>query len=189
MKALGPSVILYAAYASLIYLIAYFIEAYLTFFQPAAALYPLQLLQVLLSIITYLGWMEVGRRFKNQLLFNVSLVAVWLVPIAGLLNIFLSTAGSMNLIYYVVSGLVMGIIVTVFGKALLGLRKRFGDIARVTGWLDIIMGVCLLSFILLPIAVIIMPPIILLEALLLFKAYEKASRGPFGLRELFHKIF
>lgn len=189
MKALGPSVILYAAYASLIYLIAYFIEAYLTFFQPAAVLYPVQILQVILSIITYLGWMEVGRRFKNQLMLNVSLVAVWLVPIAGLLNIVLASAGSMNLIYAFVSGIFMGIIVVVFGMALLGLRKQFGDLARVTGWLDIIMGVCLLSFLLLPIAVIIMPPIILLEAMILFRAYKKASRGPFGLRELFHKIF
>ncbi len=189
MKPLGPSVMLYAAYASLIYVIAYFTEAYLSFFVPAVPLYPIQLLQVLLSIITYLGWMEVGRRFRNQLLLNVSMVAVWLVPIAGILNILIASGGSFNLIYALVSGIVMGIIVMVFGNALLGLRKRFGDLARVTGWLDIIMGVLILSFILLPFAVIIMPPVIILEAALLFLAYEKATRGPLGIRKILKKFF
>ncbi|MBN2330829.1 MAG: hypothetical protein JXC85_03365 [Candidatus Aenigmarchaeota archaeon] len=189
MKALGPSVILYAAYASLLYLVAYFAEAYLAFFQPDAILYPVQIIQLVLGVITYLGWMEVGRRFKNRLMLNVSMVAVWLVPVSGLLNIVISSSGSINVIYAFVSGLVMGLIVAVFGTALLGLRKRFGDLARVTGWLDIIMGVCLLSFILLPVAVIIMPPIVILEAIVLFRAYKKAARGPLGLTGLFHKFF
>ena len=68
MKAFGPSVILYAAYASLIYLVAYFAEVYLAFFQPAGSTVPMGIAQILLSVVVYLGWMEVGRRYKNQLL-------------------------------------------------------------------------------------------------------------------------
>lgn len=187
MKALGPSVICYAAYASLIYLVAYFAEVYLAFFQPAVSTVPMGIAQILISIVVYLGWIEVGRRYKNQLLLNVSMVAVWLVPVAGLLNMLLASAGTMNIVYAFVSGIINGILVALFGMALLGLRKQFGNLARVTGWLDMIMGVCLLSFILIPIAVILMPPVIVLEALILFRAYKKASRkGPLGL---FHKFF
>jgi hypothetical protein len=174
---LRPALMLYAAYATLLYIIVYAAEVYITLSYPGASILPIYALEILLSIVSYLGWLSAGSKFKNPLLFNISLVAVWLVPVAGVLNALLLYAGSMTILYTGVSSFVMGLIVTVFGAALLRMKKRFGKLAQVTGWLDIITGISLLSFILLPIAVLIMPPVLVLEALLLFRAYEKASRG------------
>lgn len=179
--------ILYAAYASLAYLIVYFVEVYFTVYQPGSYVLPVHALEVLLSIVVYAGWIETGRRFKNHLLERVSLVAIFLVPLFGILNAVLDYLGAMPLSYAVLSVLVSGMIVTVFGVSLLRLKKRFGDIARVTGVLDIIAGVCLLSIILSPIAAVLMPPVLILEAFLLFKAYKKTVRS--GKLSIFHKIF
>ncbi len=190
MKMMGPSMMLYAAYASLLYLAAYAAEVYLAYYQPGTSAVPVYSLEVLLAIVVYAGWLQVGRRFKNQLLANVSLIAIWLVPAAGILSIVLDSAGQAISIYTIVSNFVMGLLVMTFGFALLGMRRRFGDLARVTGWLDILIGICMLSFILVPIAAILMPPVIVLEASLLYRAYEKARRkGPLGLSGVFHKFF
>jgi hypothetical protein len=190
MRVMGPSMMLYAAYASLLYLVAYAAEIYLTYLHPGTSIVPVYWLEVLLAIVVYAGWLEAGRRFKNQLLANVSAVAIWLVPAAGVLSIVLGSAGSMISLYTIVSNFVMGLLVLFFGLALLRLRGRFGDLARVTGWLDIVIGLCMLSFILTPVAAILMPPVIVLEAVLLYSAYEKARRkGPLGLSGIFHKIF
>jgi hypothetical protein len=193
MKVLGPSFILYAAYASLLYLVAYFAEVYLAYFQPAASMAPVYAAQIIFSFFAYLGWIAVGIRFRNRLMTNVSLVAVWLVPLGGALNVLLASTGSAGMPFAFAYGLVMGAIVAAFGVSMLRLRKSFGDLARVTGWLDIMMGVCLLSFILIPVAAILMPPVIVLEAIVLFRAYEKARKGgrkgPLGLLRSFRKIF
>jgi len=190
MHVMRPALILYAAYASLLYLIVYSAEVCISIFHPGTGLAPVHILEILLSIVAYAGWMEAGRRFKNQLLLNVSLIAVFLVPASGVLNSMLSYLGSLTIFYSIVSSFVLGLLVTVFGASLLRLPKDFGDLARVTGWLDIVMGLCLLSFILLPVAAVLMPPVLVLEAILLFKAYKKASRkGLPGISGIWHKIF
>ncbi len=187
MKLLRPELILYAAYASLVYLIAFSAEVYLTVFQPGAWLETVYALEVLLSIVTYLGWMVVGMRFRNQLLLDISIVAVFLIPVAGILALLLFSMGLYTALYAIISSFSTGLVVTVFGISLLRMRKRFGDLARVTGWLDIILGICLLSIILAPVAVLLMPPVIILEAALLFKAYGKAGRSGLS-RLLFWKV-
>jgi len=176
LHVLKPEMILYAAYANMVYLVVYLAEIYLSFFVAGAFTAPIQALEIILSIIIYTGWIEVGRKFRNQLMQNVSMVAVWLVPIAGILSVALGFLGPLPTPFIVVWSLAMGLILIVFGFSMLRLKRRFANLAKATGWVDIVAGFCILSVMLMPIALVLMLPMIILETLVLLRAYKKVRK-------------
>ena len=122
MKLMKPEMILYAAFANLAYLVVFLTELFILATQPGARLEALYSAEVLLSIVIYLGWIEMGRRFKNRLMVEISMVAVFLIPIAGILAIILSSTGLYTPFFAIASGIISGLVLTIFGFSLLRLK-------------------------------------------------------------------
>lgn len=136
------------------------------------------------SIIYIWGYKIVGEKANNKLLKDVSLaVIVWVVGflIFHFSNYFQNHPSFFTLYFIVLNGL-LG---TLFGMAILKLKKIFGNIAKITGVLGIVTGACYilmgmsilginlgvdLNISLLKYGVWLSIPVYILEIIILFKA-------------------
>jgi len=165
-------IILYAAFATLAYLIIFGASIFYVYLYLGADMKLLAVSAILLSFVAYLGWAVVGVKFRSRLLLNASVAALFIVPATAVLEYFYE----MPEIYFTVYDVVMGIVILIFGIGILRLGKKLGDLARITGLVDIFTGVCMLTVLLTYVATMLMPPSLALEAALLLKAYKQAGR-------------
>lgn len=135
---------------------------------------PFYVLIKLAVFVTFLfffrGFILFGSLFKSDIL---KISAIILICSMGL-----SIGYDIASVYYseinydfvfVGFSLTFGLLGIVFGYALTMLHKSLGNLAQYTGGLEIIMGICLLTVILSPLALILSIPVELFEILLIFR--------------------
>jgi transcriptional regulator with XRE-family HTH domain len=127
-----------------------------------------------LVFVTYLfflrGFILIGGLFKSDLL--------KVIPIILILCLGLIFSYDITTLYYpeieyefvfISFSITFGILGIMFGYALMTLQKPLGNLAQYAGVLEILMGVCLLTVILSPLALFLSIPIELFEVLLIFR--------------------
>lgn len=177
MKIQRTEFILYSAYASLAYVILYLTEITAVILIAKPDFLAFSILEIVLSLFVYAGWMIAGKTVKNPLLMKISLVALVMVPLIGALDMALTYFTFVPVLFSVLSSMIMGIITIVFGLGILRMKEEFGELAKTVGVFDVIMGICLFSYVLMLVAALIMPPLLVLEATLLFRVYNKANKN------------
>ena len=78
---------------------------------------------------------------------------------------------------YMAAAVVFGVLGIIFGVALLKLQDGMGELSKVAGILEIIMGVFLVTVILFYLAFPVMIPATILEVILLYRGYEYLSKA------------
>ena len=73
---------------------------------------------------------------------------------------------------YISSAVIFGILGILFGVALLELQDGMGELSKVAGILEIILGVFLVTVVLFFLAFAVMIPATILEVILLYRGYE-----------------
>lgn len=124
------------------------------------------------------GFIVLSSVFENTLL----KVAAYLLAIAtvgkGILDVSSLSVENIESVWIPYAGLavLMGALGIVFGVALLRLQDGMGELSRIAGILEIVMGCLLITVVLFFITYVILIPAIVIEILVLYRGYEYLSR-------------
>jgi transcriptional regulator with XRE-family HTH domain len=125
------------------------------------------------------GFIALSAVFEHTLL----KVAAWLLIIAmggkGILDIISFSTEYIKRLWipYAVVALIFGALSIVFGVSLIRLQDGMGELARIAGILEIVMGCMLVTVVLFFITYVIMIPATVVEILILYRGYEYLSRS------------
>lgn len=101
--------------------------------------------------------------------------------VTGLALLDISSLGTTDLetlaIPYSAAAVITGALSIVFGIALMRLQDGMGEISRVAGMLEIVIGCTLVTVVLFFISYVILVPAIVVEILVLFRGYEYLSKS------------
>ena len=128
------------------------------------------------------GFILLSKLFENNLLTigaYLMLVAVLGIGVLDIVTIFSDDAERLWMPYSV-AAVVSGALTLVFGIALIRLQDGMGELSRVAGILEILIGCALITVIFFFIAYIIMVPAIIIEILVLYRGYEYLSKSTVG---------
>lgn len=138
----------------------------------------LTVVMVISLVLFARGFIALSVVFENSLL----KVAAYLLIIAtvskGILDVSSLSVNDMESIWipYAVIAVVMGAVGIVFGVALLRLQDSMGELSRVAGILEIVMGCMLITVVMFFISFVIFIPAVVVEILVLYRGYEYLSR-------------
>ncbi len=140
-------------------------------------------------VITYSlflrGFVVLGNLFENGLLriaCYLLVVAVIAVSVLDVYSLFYfdgikSGTPPAELVFpYIAAAIMIGVLGIIFGVALLKLQDGMGELSKVAGLLEIILGVLLTTVVLFFLAFPIMIPATILEIILLYRGYEYLSK-------------
>lgn len=141
----------------------------------------LAIINVALTILFYRGFVLIGRKLKVPMLarstyFLISMIIVYTLLVAITAIVPHSGWEFLGIIFFAFSvmfSLATGVAIVWFGVSLLKLKDKFGDLATVTGVLNIIAGIFLATVILSFFYTLIGFAGIICEVVLLFKASKK----------------
>ncbi len=128
------------------------------------------------------GFILLSRLFENKLLSIAAYLMIAGILCNGILDIvtlFSENADQLWMPYSIVA-VVLGVLSFVFGIALVRLQDGMGELSRVAGILEILIGCTLITVILFFLACVIMIPAIIVEILVLYRGYEYLSKSPTG---------
>jgi transcriptional regulator with XRE-family HTH domain len=131
------------------------------------------------------GFIVLSHLFENALL----KIAVWLLIVAitskGILDLSSLTVVDVDSLWlpYGITAVILGAISIVFGIALIRLQDSMGELARLAGILEIVMGCTLITVVLFFFSYVIMVPALVLEILVLYRGYEYLSKSPASTAE------
>lgn len=135
-------------------------------------------LMVLSYVLFARGFIALATLFENSLLKIASYLVVVTVVGMAALNITSLSVDEVESMWfpYSVSLLLTGAISIIFGVSLIRLQDSMGELSRVAGILEIVMGCMLITIILFFITYVIMIPAMVVEILVLYRGYEYLSR-------------
>jgi len=125
------------------------------------------------------GFIALSSVFENTLL----KVAAYLLVVAtvgkGILDVSSLSVENIESVWIPYAGLavLMGALGIVFGVALLRLQDGMGELSRIAGILEIVMGCMLVTVVLFFVTYIILIPAVVVEILVLYRGYEYLSRS------------
>jgi len=124
------------------------------------------------------GFVALAFIFENTLLKVAAYLLLAAVLAHGVLDISTLSVESFEQAWmpYAVLSVITGTIGIVFGIALLRLQDSMGELSKVAGILEIIMGVLLVTVVLFFLSYIILIPATVLEVLVLYRGYEYLSK-------------
>lgn len=124
------------------------------------------------------GFIALSAVFENTLLRIGSYAMIAAVTGLTLLDVFsIFTKDFENLLVpYASAFVLMGALTIVFGVALIRLQDGMGELSRIAGLLEIVLGITLITVVLFFLSYIIMVPTIVVEILVLYRGYEYLSR-------------
>jgi transcriptional regulator with XRE-family HTH domain len=125
------------------------------------------------------GFIVLSIVFENTLLKGAAYGLIVAVTGKGILDITtlsVTDVESLWLPYSVVSILFGGLSI-VFGVALIRLQDGMGELARIAGLLEIVMGCMLITVFLFFLSYVIMVPAVIVEILVLYRGYEYLSKS------------
>jgi transcriptional regulator with XRE-family HTH domain len=124
------------------------------------------------------GFIALSFVFENTLLKVASYLLVVATVGKGILDVSSLSAESIERVWipYVGIAMLMGALGIAFGVALLRLQDGMGELARIAGILEIVMGCLLITVVLFFISYIILIPAVVVEILVLYRGYEYLSQ-------------
>jgi len=131
------------------------------------------------------GFIALSNVFENALLKVAAYLLVIVTLGKGILDV--STLSATNiedvLIPYAALAVIMGALGIVFGVALIQLQDSMGELSRIAGILEIVMGCLLITVVLFFISYVVLIPTVVLEILVLYRGYEYLSKSPEAVNE------
>ena len=137
----------------------------------------------IVMVISYIlfahGFIVLSTIFENTLLRIASYFYIVTIIGLGILDISTLWVEDMYILWipYASASVLIGSVAIVFGVGLIRLQDGIGELSRAAGFLEIIMGCCLVTVIFFFIGFIIMIPAIIVEILVLYRGYEYLSRS------------
>jgi transcriptional regulator with XRE-family HTH domain len=131
------------------------------------------------------GFLVLGNLFENSLLKIVVYILMVAIISKGILDISSLAVDDMDSLWipYGVAAVIFGALSIVFGIALIRLQDGMGELSRMAGILEIIMGCTLITVVLFFFSYIIMIPALVLEILVLYRGYEYLAKPPAVIAE------
>lgn len=125
------------------------------------------------------GFILLSKLFENKLLTIGAYLMMAAVIGIGILDCATLFSGDTERLWmpYAIAAAVSGALTFVFGIALIRLQDGMGELSRVAGILEILIGCALITVIFFFIAYIIMVPAIIVEILVLYRGYEYLSKS------------
>lgn len=125
------------------------------------------------------GFIVLSKLFENKLLTVGAYLMITAVIGTGLLDCVTLFSGDTERLWlpYSIAAAVSGALTLVFGIALIRLQDGMGELSRVAGILEILIGCALVTVILFFIAYVILIPAIVVEILVLYRGYEYLSKS------------
>ena len=148
-------------------------------FQTNAIFTGLTVMMVISYTLFARGFIVLSKVFENSLLEIISYIMIFATACIGILDVVsLSYADTDILIFpYAAAAILFGSIGILFGVALIRLQDGMGQLSRIAGIMEIVIGCLLITVVLFFIASVIMIPAVLIEILLLWRGYEYLSRS------------
>lgn len=125
------------------------------------------------------GFIALSTVFENTLLKVVAYMLIIATGGWGILEVTtLSVEDAESLwLPYAVAAVLFGALSIAFGVSLIRLQDGMGELSRIAGILEIVMGCMLVTVVLFFIAYVILIPAVVLEILVLYRGYEYLSRS------------
>jgi transcriptional regulator with XRE-family HTH domain len=139
---------------------------------------------VILMVVSFTlfarGFILLSAVFENTLLKVSAYLMVIATAAKGILDVSSLSIENMESIWmpYAAMAVVMGALGIVFGIALIQLQDGMGELSRIAGILEIVMGCILITVVLFFISYIVLIPTVVLEILVLYRGYEYLSKSP-----------
>lgn len=139
----------------------------------------LTIVMVAAYILFVRGFIALGSIFENPLLKTGSYLMIGAVTGLAILDITSLSSTDLESLWipYSAALVIVGALTIVFGIALIRLQDGMGEISRIAGILEIVIGCTLVTVVLFFISYVVMVPTIVVEILLLFRGYEYLSRS------------
>jgi transcriptional regulator with XRE-family HTH domain len=124
------------------------------------------------------GFITLSNVFENSLL----KVAAYLLIIAtvgkGILDVSSLSTENMESVWipYALMAVVIGALGIVFGISLIRLQDGMGELSRIAGILEIVMGCLLITVVLFFVSYIVLVPTVVVEIIVLYRGYEYLSK-------------
>ena len=125
------------------------------------------------------GFIALSSVFENTLLKMVAYLLIIATAGKGILDIASFSFEDIKHLWlpYAVTSLLFGALSIVFGVSLIRLQDGMGELARIAGILEIVMGCLLVTVVLFFITYVIFIPATAVEILILYRGYEYLSRS------------
>ena len=124
------------------------------------------------------GFIALSTVFENKLLKIISYTLIIAVTGMGILDV--STLSAENseslLLVYAIPWVLMGALSIAFGISLIRLQDGMGELARIAGILEIVMGCMMVTVVLFFLTYVILVPATVVEIFVLYRGYEYLSR-------------
>ena len=124
------------------------------------------------------GFIALSTVFENTLLKVVAYMLIVATGGLGILDVTSLSVEDVESLWlpYSVAAVLFGALSIVFGVSLIRLQDGMGELARIAGLLEIVMGCMLITVVLFFISYVIMVPAVVVEILVLYRGYEYLSR-------------
>jgi hypothetical protein len=148
-------------------------------FQTNAIFTGLTVLMVVSYVLFARGFIVLSQVFENSLLKAIAYILMVATAGLGILDIVSLSVTDMELLLlpYGAAAVLFGSLSIVFGVALIRLQDGMGQLSRIAGIMEIVMGCLLITVVLFFIACVIMIPAVLIEILVLWRGYEYLSKS------------
>jgi transcriptional regulator with XRE-family HTH domain len=124
------------------------------------------------------GFIVLSTIFENTLLKAVVYMLIIATGGMGILDVTSLSVEDVESLWlpYAMAAALFGVLSIVFGVSLIRLQDGMGELSRIAGMLEIVMGGVLVTVVLFFISYVIMIPAVVVEILVLYRGYEYLSR-------------
>jgi transcriptional regulator with XRE-family HTH domain len=124
------------------------------------------------------GFIALSSIFENNLLKVVTYMLIIATGGMGILDVTSLSAENIESLWlpYSVAAILFGALSIVFGVALIRLQDSMGELSRIAGILEIVVGCLLITVVLFFLSYLILIPAIVVEILVLYRGYEYLSK-------------
>ena len=125
------------------------------------------------------GFIALSTVFENTLLKVVCYMLIVATTCKGVLDVATLPVEDVEILGlpYAVVSVIFGALGIAFGVALIRLQDSMGELSRLAGILEIVIGCALVTVVLFFIAYVILVPAVVIEILVLYRGYEYLSRS------------
>ncbi len=127
-------------------------------------------------VFFFLGFYTVAKAYGNQLLKISVLLLMAVFVLSNGIDILTINLSSTTITFQLIAeSIVFGILQIIFGISLLQLKKQAGSLIQINGILEIIVGVCLGTVLLVSLGLFLMIPTIIVEIILLYRFAKNST--------------
>jgi hypothetical protein len=138
----------------------------------------LTVVMVISFVLFARGFVVLSTVFENSLLKVAAYMLMVVTFGKGIFDVSSLAAEDVESVWipYAAIAVVMGALGIVFGVALLRLQDSMGELSRMAGILEIVMGCMLITVVLFFISYVVLIPAVVIEILVLYRGYEYLSK-------------